>query len=131
MSIFPGPYGQSPFDDFIARYLGGAPGQRPRRIDITALLTEQARELVSAAARHAAGRGSPDLDTEHLLWAMTEDATTPRLLSRPALDPAARRRRRDGAPPRGEPHTQMPALTPAAKRALLDAHQISRALGST
>jgi ATP-dependent Clp protease ATP-binding subunit ClpC len=130
MSIFPGPYGQSPFDDFFARYLGGAPGQRPRRIDITQLLTEQSRELVSAAARHAAETGSADLDTEHLLWAMTGDETTRRLLAAAGSDPDQLRRLIDGMGG-GEPRGEMPALTPAAKRVLLDGHQVSRALGST
>jgi ATP-dependent Clp protease ATP-binding subunit ClpC len=134
MSSFPGnfeggPYGQGPFDDFFARYLAG--GQRPRRIDITQLLTDQARELVSGAARYAAGTGSPDLDTEHLLWAMTQDDTTRRLLAGAGADPDELRRQLESAGPRGEPRQEMPALTPAAKRALLDAHQISRALGST
>jgi hypothetical protein len=42
---FPGPYG-SPFDDFFARYMGGA--RQPRqRVDITQFLSEQARELVN------------------------------------------------------------------------------------
>src|SRR5918911_1371607 len=113
---FPGPYG-SPFDDFFARYMGGS--RQPRqRIDITQFLSEQARELVNAAARRAAETGSPDLDTDHLLWAMTEEEPTRQLIGRASADPAQLR---------AEP----PALTPAAKRALLDAHQISRALGST
>src|SRR5918911_1214244 len=126
---FPGPYG-SPFDDFFARYMGGA--RQPRqRVDITQFLSEQARELVNAAARRAAEVGSADLDTEHLLWAMTEEEPTRQLLSRAGADPGQVRAELDGLPPRGEPRVEPPALTPAAKRALLDAHQISRALGST
>src|SRR4051794_23073550 len=126
---FPGPYG-SPFDDFFARYMGGA--RQPRqRVDITQFLSEQARELVNAAARRAAETGSPDLDTDHLLWAMTEEQPTGQLISRAGADPAQLRARLDGRARRGEPRAETPALTPAAKRALLDAHQISRALGST
>src|SRR3954451_5554342 len=126
---FPGPYG-SPFDDFFARYMGGA--RQPRqRVDITQFLSEQAREVVNAAARRAAEVGSPDLDTDHLLWAMTEEEPTRQLISRAGADPAQLRAELDGLPRRGEPRTETPALTPAAKRALLDAHQISRALGST
>jgi ATP-dependent Clp protease ATP-binding subunit ClpC len=125
----PGPHG-SPFDDFFARYLGGA--RQPRqRVDITQFLSERARELVNAAARRAAEVGSPDLDTDHLLRAMTEEEPTRQLISRAGADPAQLRADIDGAPRRGEPRTEPPALTPAAKRALLDAHQISRALGST
>src|ERR687894_704971 len=126
---FPGPYG-SPFDDFFARYMGGA--RQPRqRVDITQFLSEQARELVNVAARRAAEVGSPDLDTDHLLRAMTEEEPTRQLISRAGADPAQLRAELDGLPRRGEPRAETPALTPAAKRALLDAHQISRALGST
>src|SRR4051794_13561782 len=126
---FPGPYG-SPFDDFFARYMGGA--RQPRqRVDITQFLSEQARELVNAAARRAVEMGSPDLDTDHLLWAMTEEEPTRQLIGRAGADPAQLRAELDSLPRRGEPRAETPALTPAAKRALLDAHQISRALGST
>src|SRR3954451_15940671 len=126
---FPGPYG-SPFDDFFARYMGGA--RQPRqRVDITQFLSEQAREVVNAAARRAAEVGSPDLDTDHLLRAMTEEEPTRQLISRAGADPAQLRAELDGLPRRGEPRAEMQALTPAAKRALLDGHQISRALGST
>ena len=125
---FPGPYG-SPFDSFFARYMGG--GQPRQRIDITQFLSEQARELVSAAARRAAETGSPDLDTDHLLWTMTEQDSTRQLIARAGADPAQLRAELDKLPRRGQPHADAPALTPAAKRTLLDAHQISRALGST
>src|SRR3712207_9099187 len=73
---FPGPYG-SPFDDFFPRYMGGA--RQPRqRVDITQFLSEHARDLVNAAARRAAEVGSPDLDTDHLLWVMTEERSEER-----------------------------------------------------
>src|SRR4051795_12644984 len=126
---FPGPYG-SPFDDFFARYMGG-PRQPRQRVDITQFLSEQARELVNAAARRAVEVGSPDLDTDHLLWAMTEEEPPRQLISRAGADPAQLRADLDSVPPHGEARAETPALTPAAKRALLDAHQISRALGST
>jgi ATP-dependent Clp protease ATP-binding subunit ClpC len=131
--FIPGGYGGpggGPYDDLFGGYAGGGPRQ-PRRIDITQLLTERARELVNAAARRAAETGSPDLDTDHLLWAMTEDDSTRQLISRAGADPIQLRTMLEELPPRGEPHSDMPSLTPAAKRTLLDAHQISRALGST
>jgi ATP-dependent Clp protease ATP-binding subunit ClpC len=127
---FPGPYG-SPFDDFFGQYGGGGAGGPRQRVDITQFLSQQARELVNDAARRAAETGSPDLDTEHLLWAMTEEESTRQFLSRAGADLAQLRAELDGLPRRGEPHAEPPSLTPAAKRALLDAHQISRALGSS
>jgi ATP-dependent Clp protease ATP-binding subunit ClpC len=128
--FFPGSYG-SPFDDFFARYLGGGQGVPRQRVDITQFLSQQARELVNAAARHAVGAGSADLDTEHLLWAMTGDETTRAFLARTGTDPDRLRAELDGQVRRGEPLDEAPSLTPAAKRALLDAHRVSRALGST
>ena len=129
--FFPGGPG-GPFDEFFARYLSGAAPRQPRqRIDITQFLSERARDLVNDAARHAAGSGNPDLDTDHLLWAMTQDETVGQLLGRSGVDPARLREQLDGQSVRGEALAHPPSLTPAAKRALLDAHQISRALGST
>ncbi|HEY0403411.1 MAG TPA: ATP-dependent Clp protease ATP-binding subunit [Blastococcus sp.] len=126
---FPGGYGGGSYGDLFGGYAGGP--RQPRRIDITQLLTERARELVNAAARRAAETGSPDLDTDHLLWAMTEDDSTRHLIGRAGADPVQLRTLLEEQPSRGEPRSEQPSLTPAAKRALLDAHQISRALGST
>src|ERR671932_532479 len=128
--FFPGPYG-SPFDDFFARYLGGEQRMPRQRVDITQFLSQQGRELVNAAAREAVSTGSADLDTEHLLWAMTGDETTRQFLSRSGTDPDRLRTELEQQLTRGEPRDVPPSLTPAAKRALLDAHRVSRALGST
>jgi ATP-dependent Clp protease ATP-binding subunit ClpC len=128
----PGGYG-SPFDDYFARYLagGGSAGQPRQRIDITQLLSEQARELINAAFRRAAEAGSADLDTHHLLWAMLDEESTRNLISRAGADPGYLREQLEAMAHIGEARSESPSLTPAAKRALLDAHQISRALGST
>jgi ATP-dependent Clp protease ATP-binding subunit ClpC len=127
--FYPGPYG-SPFDDFFARFIGGGQPQR-QRIDITQFLSQQARELVNAAAHQAVATGSADLGTEHLLWAMTGDETTRQFLARTGTDPDELRSQLEPQLQRGEPRDEAPSLTPAAKRALLDGHQVSRALGST
>src|SRR4051812_2480346 len=129
--FFPGGSG-SPFDDFFARYLagGGSPRQPRQRIDITQFLSEQARELVNAAARRAAGTGSADLDTEHLLWAMTEEEPTRQLIGRAGADPGQLRAELDGLPRRGGRPAQRPPRSPAATRGLRDAPESSRALGS-
>jgi ATP-dependent Clp protease ATP-binding subunit ClpC len=127
--------GGSPFDDFIARIFGaaGAPPPAGYRVDITRLMSGPARELIGAAAAKAAERGG-ELDTEDLLWAVATVEPTRELLARSGADPgaiarAAEEQRRAGAATGrgGAP----PPLTPRAKRALLDAHQISRSLGST
>jgi ATP-dependent Clp protease ATP-binding subunit ClpC len=135
-SGFYGPedFGSSPFDDFLARIYGtGGPRQPVRRVDITRLMSAPARELLGAAAAHVAEQGGTDLDTEHLLWAAAKLEPTRQLLARAGADPDALVREIEGqhqgqgGAGAGEPLQ----LTPGAKRALLDAHQISRAVGST
>jgi ATP-dependent Clp protease ATP-binding subunit ClpC len=129
-----GSEGSSPFDEFLARIYGAGGSPRPgQRIDMTRLMSGPARDLLGAAAAHAAAQGGADLDTEHLLWAAATIEPTRQLLARAGADPGAlarsieqgtRRAGRSDEPSR-------PLLTPGAKRALLDAHQISRSLGST
>ena len=132
-SGFYGPedYGSSPFDDFLAHIYGGGAQRSAQRVDITRLMSGPARELLGTAAAQAAEWGGTDLDTEHLLWAAAKLAPTRGVLARAGADPDALasqvERQAAGRERRDEP----PQLTPGAKRALLDAHQISRAVGST
>jgi ATP-dependent Clp protease ATP-binding subunit ClpC len=127
-----GPQGSGPFDDFFQAFLGPGGAQRGmQRVDITQLLSGQAREVLAAAARQAAAWGDTDLDGEHLLWALAGHEPTRTLLSRAGADPDQLRSRLEAQLRRGEPTDRPPVLTPAAKRALLDAHQVSRASGST
>ncbi|GAB2715256.1 ATP-dependent Clp protease ATP-binding subunit [Streptomyces bullii] len=130
-SGFIGPEGD-PFAEFLARFFGGP---RPRQIDIGRLLSQPARELVRGAAQYAAEHGSRDLDTEHLLRAALSTEPTRSLLSRAGADPDslasaidARSGPSQHAPDNAPPPTSL-SLTPAAKRALLDAHEMARARG--
>ncbi|MBM0234305.1 ATP-dependent Clp protease ATP-binding subunit [Micromonospora sp. STR1_7] len=130
----PGDPGSDPWDEFLARYFGRGEGGRrpPHRVDITRLMTADAREMLADAARRAAQRQSSDLDTDHLLWAALQREPLRDLVRRAGADPDtlinALGGRGDGAP-RGEVPPNL-SLTPAAKRALLDAHQLSRAMGA-
>jgi ATP-dependent Clp protease ATP-binding subunit ClpC len=130
----PGEFGSDPWDEFLARYFGrGEGGRRPaHRVDITRLMTADAREMLADAARRAAQRHSNDLDTDHLLWAALQREPLRDLVRRAGADPDALVNalggRGDGAP-KGEVPPNL-SLTPAAKRALLDAHQLSRAMGA-
>ncbi|MFJ3714833.1 ATP-dependent Clp protease ATP-binding subunit [Streptomyces sp. NPDC090057] len=130
-------FGRSPFEEFdelMSRFFGGTGGpaasaRRPQRVDIGSLLSERARDLVAAARDIAATEGSDELDARHLLAAATEHDSTRRLLTAAGADPD-RIRERLAAPAAGaksEPAT----LTPAAKRALLDAYRISRSEGAS
>ncbi|HTF06788.1 MAG TPA: ATP-dependent Clp protease ATP-binding subunit [Asanoa sp.] len=124
-----GPFGGDPFDEFMAQFL--SPGQPRARLDLGKVMSQDARELLQAAAGEAAQLGSGDLDTEHLLWAMTQKPPLNELLSRAGADPATLAGEIEQRDRRGGSIEGPPALTPAAKRVLLQAHQISRRLGSS
>jgi ATP-dependent Clp protease ATP-binding subunit ClpC len=133
-SGFYGPedFGSSPFDDFLARIYGaGGPRQPGHRVDITRLMSAPARELLGAAAAHVAERGGANLDTEQLLWAAARLEPTRELLARTGANPDEFVREIEDLEAQAGPAAEPPQLTPGAKRALLDAHQISRAVGST
>ncbi|MFG2126221.1 ATP-dependent Clp protease ATP-binding subunit [Streptomyces sp. NPDC048751] len=124
-----------PFGEFLARFFGG-PRPGPRQINIGQLLSQPARELVRGAAQYAAEHGSRDLDTEHLLRAALAAEPTRSLLSRAGADPdsmATEIDQRSGPsqhPPGEVPPPTSLSLTPAAKRALLDAHDLARSKGA-
>ncbi len=125
-------FGSGPFDEFLSRFFGpGTPRQPARRVDITRLMSGPARELLTAAAAKAAERGGTDLDAIHLLWAATQLEPTRQLLGRAGAEPDTLASQLERQLSRAERRPAPPALTPAAKRALLDAHRISRALGSS
>ncbi|HEX5597616.1 MAG TPA: AAA family ATPase, partial [Micromonosporaceae bacterium] len=126
-------FGPDPWDEFLARYFGRA-GRRPsQRVDITRLMSADARELLADAARRAAALRSVDLDTDHLLWAALQREHLCDLIRRAGADPETLLNALGGRPPAagmGELPQHL-SITPAAKRALLDAHQLSRAMGAT
>ncbi|WP_405989842.1 ATP-dependent Clp protease ATP-binding subunit [Streptomyces sp. NBC_00986] len=128
-----------PLGEFLARFFGGATGGAargaatpdPRHIDIGRLLSQPARDLVRGAAQYAAEHGSRDLDTQHLLRAALSAEPTRGLLTRAGADPdslAAEIDERSG--PAQPPEGTALSLTPAVKRALLDAHDLARAGGT-
>ncbi|AOS63035.1 ATP-dependent Clp protease ATP-binding subunit [Actinoalloteichus hymeniacidonis] len=127
-----GGFGANPFEEFLARFFGSTdPRHGVRRVDFTRLMSEQARQMVVAAAQHTAERGRDDLDAEQLLWAATRAESTRELLSRAGTDPDLLASRIDEQTPPGGHQQAAPMLTPAAKRALLDSYQLSRGLGSS
>ena len=126
--------GRDPFGDFLARFFGGAAGPgRPydsRAQDFLRLLSEPARQLVSDAASYAAEHGNSDLETEHLLRAALAAEPTHTMVARAGADPDALAAEIDGHAGEGPSRTSI-SVSPSAKRALLDAHQVARAAGST
>ncbi|MFE2355639.1 ATP-dependent Clp protease ATP-binding subunit [Streptomyces parvulus] len=122
-----------PFSDLLNRFFGMSPGSSPpavQRVPIGRLLTESSRELLNLAGRRALEDGTPDLDTEHLLWAATQVEPARGLLARAGADPDALAAQIARVLPSeaGEPSAE-PGLTPAAKRTLATAYARSQAAG--
>ncbi|AXI80755.1 ATP-dependent Clp protease ATP-binding subunit [Peterkaempfera bronchialis] len=141
-SGFMGPegFGPDPFGEFLAQFFGGGPGTPqpgPRRIDIGRLMSEPTRNLVAGAAAYAAEHGSTDLDTEHLLRAALAVEPTRNLVAQAGADPDALaaqidQQAGDTLPQSTErPQLNSLAVTPAVKRALLDAHDLARSTGAS
>ncbi|WP_328959406.1 ATP-dependent Clp protease ATP-binding subunit [Kitasatospora purpeofusca] len=126
-----------PFSDLLSRFFGMSPLASPpavQRVPIGRLLSESAQELLAAAARRAAEGGGSDLDTGHLMWAATRVDPSRRMLERAGVDPDRLAGDLDKALPSGAQvsgEEGRPALTPAAKRALLAAHARSQAAGAS
>jgi ATP-dependent Clp protease ATP-binding subunit ClpC len=119
-----------PWDELFSRFLGGM-GERPvYRVDLGRLMSAEAKELVGDAARHAADAGKVDLDTDDLLHSALRREHLREMVRRAGADPDALLAQLPE--PNGQPREGgAMSLTPASKRALLDAHQIARATGSS
>src|SRR5258706_2422845 len=130
-----GSLGGSPFDDMFERFFAGrdpfAPSRRVQQVDISRLLNDQARDMLARAAQRAAASGSPDLDAVHLLWAATQLPATRQQLQQAGVDVDALARRLEQAGGRGAPREEVTALSPAAKRVLLDALTQSQHAGAS
>ncbi|WP_016883883.1 MULTISPECIES: ATP-dependent Clp protease ATP-binding subunit [unclassified Rhodococcus (in: high G+C Gram-positive bacteria)] len=105
----------------------------PGRIDISRLMSRSTQELMAAAARFAAGRGDAELDALHVLRVMTEHEPVASLMRRAGANASAVADAVELRLPQGRDTSGFatPALSGALKTALLEAHQLARALGST
>ena len=122
------------FDEFLARYLQGQrAAQSGRPIEITKLLSRRTHELLVEAAQFAVDHGHVHVDALHLLRIMAEKDPAAGAIRRAGGDPAAIAQAAEQRLPESSSQqaTSTPALTPSAQRALLDAHQVARAFGST
>ncbi|MBB4932007.1 ATP-dependent Clp protease ATP-binding subunit ClpC [Lipingzhangella halophila] len=129
---FPGPSGYDPrsFEEFLARFFGPGGARRPtQRVDLSRLMDGQAREVVGNALKRAIESDRTDLDAPHLLWALLQYEPTRTLVTRTGADSDELARAASAAAQRApQARPDVPMLTPTAKRTLLDAHQIARAL---
>ncbi|ASD21824.1 AAA family ATPase [Cryobacterium sp. LW097] len=136
MPTYFGPTGSDngSFDEFLARYLQGQrAAQSGRPIEITRLLSRRTHEILVQAAQFAVAHGHAHVDALHLLRVMVEQEPAASAIRRAGGDPAAIAAAADQRlPESGDRESQSaPGLTPSAQRALLDAHQVARAFGST
>ncbi|MGV9305989.1 ATP-dependent Clp protease ATP-binding subunit [Nonomuraea sp. NPDC003727] len=125
------------FEQLTGRAFGAGtdawPPRHPsvQRVDVGRLLSEPARALLARAVETAAHRGATDLDELDLLAAATQDDPARGLLSAAGADLGKLRDRIEGMARGATPGEPPAALSPAAKRAVLDAQRISRALGAS
>ena len=136
MPIFFGPAGSGngSFDEFLARYLQGQRTARAGRpIDMTRLLSRRSHELIGRAAQFAVEHGHTEVDALHVLRVMVEQEPLAEQIRRAGANPQAiaqaAEQRLPGAS--SEKVDTPPSLTQSTQRALLDAHQVARAFGST
>nr|WP_226899196.1 ATP-dependent Clp protease ATP-binding subunit [Nonomuraea phyllanthi] len=118
-------------DDLLARFFGFGQPQFSGRVDLGRLLSEDAIALLRVAAERASSWGADYLDTEHLLFAATQVDAAKGLLEQAGADPAAIAAAVEEAVEQREPRQGPMPLSPAAKRALLDARQLARATGAS
>ncbi|POX47868.1 ATP-dependent Clp protease ATP-binding subunit [Streptomyces sp. Ru72] len=127
------PFGSGdPFSELFNRFFGMSPATSPpavQRVPIGRLLSDSAHELLATAGARAAEDGS-DLDTVHLLWAATQVPAARQVLEQAGAAPGKLAGDLRESLPSGT-GTGEPALTPAAKRALLAAHARSQAAGAS
>ncbi|MFI9839573.1 ATP-dependent Clp protease ATP-binding subunit [Nonomuraea sp. NPDC051941] len=124
------------FEELTGRVFGGMeswPPTRPgvQRVDVGRLLSASAREVLARAMDAAGERGAPDLDVLDILDALTEDDAIRNTLRTAGVDVGRVRDRIDEVAGPGEAGEPPATLSPAAKRAILDAQRISRALRSS
>ncbi|HWU57424.1 MAG TPA: ATP-dependent Clp protease ATP-binding subunit, partial [Microbacteriaceae bacterium] len=130
----PGGSGNGSFDEFLARYLQGQrAGGAGRPVDITRLLSRRTHAVLAEAAEYAIELGHTNVDAVHLLRVMAEKSPAAEAIKNVGADPAAIAKAAEERLPgySAERVDTPPALTPSAQRALLDAHQVARAFGST
>ncbi|CAL9392367.1 ATP-dependent Clp protease ATP-binding subunit ClpC [Nocardiopsis dassonvillei] len=122
--------GDRSFDEMLARFLGSSRGQ-VRRVDMSKLMSPEARQVSDAAVQRALESGG-DIDSVHLLWALLHHQPTRELVERTADTAGRLAELVDQAVAHAPRSVRASArLTPSAKRSLLDAFQIARATGSS
>lgn len=126
----------SPWESLLEGFL--SPRRRPEReaADLGAFLSEESRELLHKAARVAVDFGKREMDTEHLLYALTGSEAAGEVLRRANLNPQDVRGYIEHNAPRGtlQPgrgETVRVGMSPRVKAVLQQAFHSSRDLGQS
>ena len=109
---------------------GATGGPSAERVDLSQLMSEEARELVRRAAEQAALWGSPDVDSQHMLWAATQLPNARRLLAAIDVDADRLAARLEQGIERATPANQAPPLGAAAESALVTAAGLAQSAGA-
>ncbi len=124
----------SPWESLLGDFF--PPRRRPDREapDLGSYLSDEGRELLQRAARVAVDFGKREMDTEHLLYALTESEAAREFLRKAQLDPQDIRGYIDHNAPRGvlgaeRGETVRVGMSPRVKAVLERAFHRSRDLG--
>ncbi|MEW6217420.1 MAG: Clp protease N-terminal domain-containing protein, partial [Candidatus Bipolaricaulota bacterium] len=124
---------ESLFEEFSSSE-GSRWGGDREAVGVQAYLSQQARDLLQAAAQVAVGFGKKELDTEHVLHALTESEVVREILRKLKLSAEDVRGHVEHNAPRGElraakGETVRVGITPRVKAVLERAFATSRELG--
>ena len=124
---------ESLFDEFLPPE-GVHRGENREAVDVQAYLSQQARDLLQAAAKATVESGNRELDTEHVLYALTESEVVREILRKLKLSAEDVRGYVEHNAPRGElraakGETVTIGITPRVKAVLERAFAASRELG--
>ncbi|MFF2082983.1 ATP-dependent Clp protease ATP-binding subunit [Nocardia sp. NPDC058176] len=125
-----------PFDDIFQRFFGSGMSAKPpvQRIDLSRLMTDNAKLLVGSAREAARDWGNPEITPEHLLYAATEAEPGRSILAELGLDPDQLADDLQDYLDTGEPSENTLAditLSPATKLALRAAQRQAAQAGSS
>ncbi|MDD5764076.1 MAG: ATP-dependent Clp protease ATP-binding subunit [Candidatus Bipolaricaulis anaerobius] len=127
---------RSPLESFFEEFFPGAirGGEDREAVDVQAYLSQHARDLLQEAAKVAVGFGKRELDTEHVLHALTESEVVREILQGFKLSADDVRGHVEHNAPRGDlraekGETVRIGITPRMKAVLEAAFLASRELG--
>ena len=108
----------------------GYPLPREREsVNLEDLISDQTKELIEQAAETAANFGRDEVDTEHLLYALTGSDVVKEILRHVKVDPTELKRYIDEHAPKGEAKTGEISVSPRIKSVLENAFDIARDMG--